>query len=445
MARKKPTPHYPYFLTEALLALAGTVFILYPGTQGYAAIQQAKVGCFYLLFGGYLALMLLFTAEMLLTRQLRLPAPKAVWRGMSIAQKCILLYWLLSFVSALVSDYWPMTVLGLTRDEGLLTITLYCMTFLCVSFFARPKRWLLDAFAAAMTVFSTICLFQLAGFNPLRLYPDGTNYFGTGVDYAGEYLGTVGNADLTAAVLCMAFALFAVAAWKGRGMQRILYAAVSALCLVTLLLSRVRAGILAAVVGVMLLAPLLATTKKGKRLLFACDGALILLALFAVSTVTGGTLYELRCLLRGDVQDDFGSGRIYIWRQVLSLVPQHPWLGTGPDTMAAAAIEWGGTYNEALDGTLNIMIDTAHNEYLGILYHQGIFALLAYLAALADILRRLVRRHDNAACAALGMAVVCYLIQAFFGFSMCASAGLFWLSLGLLENGLSREQQEVRK
>lgn len=256
MARKKPTPHYPYFLTDALLALAGTVFLLYPGTRGYAAIQQAKVGSFYLLFGGYLALMLLFTAEMLLTRQLRLPASAMVWRGTSAAQKCVLLYWLFSLVSALASDYFPMTVLGLTRDEGLLTITLYCMTFLCVSFFARPKRWLLDAFAAAMTAFCAICLLQLAGHNPLHLYPDGTNYFGTGVDYAGEYFGTVGNAGLTAAVLCMAFALFAVAAWKEKRTRRILYATVSALSLAALLISRVRAGILAAAAGTMLFSPL---------------------------------------------------------------------------------------------------------------------------------------------------------------------------------------------
>lgn len=445
MKKKENTPHYPHLLTDGLLVLAGTVFLLYPGTQGYAAIQQAKVGCFYLLFGGYLALMLLFTAEMLVTRQIHLPAPKAVWYNMSIAQKGVLLYWLFSLISALTSDYFPLTLRGLTRDEGLLTITLYCMTFLCVSFFARPKRWLLDAFAAAMTAFSAICLLQLAGFNPLHLYPDGTNYFGAGIDYAGEYLGTVGNADLTAAVLCMAFALLAVAAWKGKETRRVLYAIVSALCLAALLLSRVRAGILAVVVGAVLFAPLLATTKKRRRLLLVCDGALVLLVILAVSTATGGTLYELRCLLHGDVQDDFGSGRIYIWRQVLSLVPQHLWFGTGPDTMAAASILWGGSYQDKLGGTLNIMIDTAHNEYLGILYHQGIFALLAYLAALADILRRLVRRRDDAVCAALGTAVVGYLIQAFFGFSMCASAGLFWLLLGLLENGLSREQQEVRK
>ena len=51
---------FPNYLTDILLTCGFSLFILWPGFLGYEAIQEAKYNSFLLLFGGYLALMLLF-------------------------------------------------------------------------------------------------------------------------------------------------------------------------------------------------------------------------------------------------------------------------------------------------------------------------------------------------------------------------------------------------
>ncbi|MBR3704257.1 MAG: hypothetical protein IKM11_02045, partial [Oscillospiraceae bacterium] len=87
-----------------------------------------------------------------------------------------------------------------------------------------------------------------------------------------------------------------------------------------------------------------------------------------------------------------------------------------------------------LDLMLVAEIDLAHNEYLNILFHQGVFALLAYLAALFLAAVEWLRcSRRNGASAAVGSAVLCYCVQAFFGFSLCMVSPYFWIMLAFLE------------
>ena len=142
------------------------------------------------------------------------------------------------------------------------------------------------------------------------------------------------------------------------------------------------------------------------------------------------------------MEDSFGSGRVYIWKQVLQRVPEHLLLGTGPDTMAAAAIEGFSYYDAAFDLYIQIQVDLAHNEYLNILYHQGLPALAVYLTALgvtaASWLRRGRRSVPLAVC---GSGILWYGIQVVFGFSLYLTAPLFWAVWALAE----RESRELRK
>ena len=442
MKKQKTTKSlkFPIYLTNGLLALAGSAYILYPGLRGYAGIQASKFAMFCILFGGYLALMLLLGVEALVTGKLRPPSLRDVWRRSSVAQKCVLGYWGVSAVSTLLSQYRTEALLGMTRNEGLLTISIYCACFLCVSSFARPRRYLVALLGTTMSVFAAICIWQLCGGNPLGLYPSGTNYFGAGVDYAGEYLGTIGNADLTAALLSMAILIFAVVLIKGKDSRRYLLLIPIALCLAALLLSGVRSGVLAVLLSALFAVPTaVAENKRVRRGLILGAAAVLLAVLLLVynSHAASGTVYELSRILHGDWQEDFGSGRIAIWKRVLALVPRHLWLGTGPDTMRAASIVWG--YREVNGVDVGVLIDVAHNEYLNILYHQGVFALLFYLAALCASLVQWIRcAGRDAAVAACGTGVLSYMIWAFFGFSMCQTAGIFWLVFALLDSALDK-------
>ena len=429
---KKKVPKFPYLLTRGFLYLALSLYLLYAGSGGYGSIQTAKFSLFIILFGGYLALMALCTAELLVVGRLKLPPIKTVFRSSTPTQRAVVLFWLATTAATLLSSYRGEALLGMSRQEGLLTISIYCGVFLCVSVFGRMEKGMLLAFGGAMTVFSVIALLQMQGYNPLSLYPNGVNYFDADIKYAGSYLGTAGNAGLTAALLCMAIPLFWVTILRRKEKERLWLLLPLGLSLAALLQSKIQAGLLALLLGTLLTVPTVVSVAEGKRKKLYLAAAALLAAgliLVALIPVGSGTLYELQQILRGNWDGDFGTGRIRIWQEVLKQVPQHLLLGTGPDTMAAAQLLQSAEANGMV-----FFVDVAHNEYLNILYHQGVLGLLPYLAALVlSAVQWIKKSPGNGTVAALGAAVLCYGIQAFFSFSMCQSAGVFWILWALLE------------
>ena len=155
-AMKSAKVKYPYILTRIFLLLSASIFILYPGTQGYQQIQPAKFSLFLLLFGGYLLLIVLFTVELVAVRRLKLPSGKDVFHRSSMAQRLVVLFWLTTLISTLASPYRAEAIWGMSRNEGLITITIYCGAFLCVSAFGQINRNLILVFGVAMTAFSAI-------------------------------------------------------------------------------------------------------------------------------------------------------------------------------------------------------------------------------------------------------------------------------------------------
>lgn len=428
---------YPYVLTSVFIGLVFSVFILYAGVLGYEAIQKAKFEVFLLLFGGYLFLMFLFALELVLAKQLKPVAPWNLWKKASIVQRMIVLYWGASLVSALCSPYREQTLIGMSRYEGLLSITLYCGCFLCVSTFARVRMWMVYLLGAVMSVFCAICIIQMMGYNPLGLYPEGYNYLDAAIQYAGIFLGTIGNANLVAALLCLVTPVFGIMLLRAKERGRWLLTIPLALCLITVFWMDVKAGILGVVLGMVLMSSVvLPISGEKKGAIWIGMGVILCGAVVMIwnSDRTWGMIYEMREVLHGNWDNSFGTGRIYIWKQVLELIPQHPWLGTGPDTMMAAYIPGYVRQNQSLGVSTQFWVDTAHNEYLNILYHQGILAFIPYFTALVCSAAKWVQKSSkNGFVAVWGGAILCYCIQAFFGFSMCQTAGLFWVFWALLE------------
>ena len=287
-----------------------------------------------------------------------------------------------------------------------------------------------------MTLFCALCLVQMQGYNPFELYPAGYNYFDADIAYAGVYLGTLGNAGLVAALLCLMLPLFWVVLVKGRTKERFLLTVPAALCLAVLLRMNVQAGLVALLLGMPItLCAALPLTREKRRWMWGALAALFVAALLWVyfGDHADGTLRELREILHGNWDPSFGSGRVYIWQTLWRRLDEHPWLGIGPDTLAALGIGMGT--NAAL------VVDTAHNEYLNILFQQGLLSLIPYLLALLlSAVHWLCRAPRGAIAAALGSSVLLYCIQAFFSFSMCPSAGLFWIIWALLERTAYHEE-----
>lgn len=441
MKREKSARRLFESVSAVYLILMVTAFLLWPGAAGYISISSAKFTLFLILCGGYAGLMILLHIEETLIGGMELPSPGKLWKGSSWTQRLVLLYLLLTWISALLSPHWPDTVLGVSRNEGALTITLYCLCFLFLSVYARVRPWMLSVLAAALLLFDVLCLVQMMGGNPFGLYPEGMNYFDANVRYSGAYLGTIGNVDHVASFLCVAVPLLWTALLRVKGRQRILWAVTLAVTLVVLLRMWVLAALVGVVLGGTLALPVaLPASDHCRRWVAAAAAAVLLLCLAGVYLFDfgSGMLHELHELLRGRGQDSFGSGRLYIWRSVLKLVPERLWLGYGPDTMLLAGIEPFTRVDEALGTVIRARIDTAHNEYLNILFHQGLPALLAYVGALIAAAVKWIRRRNDTVAACAGAAVLCYCVQALFGISVCITAPYFWLALALLDSRKSK-------
>lgn len=417
-------------MADAFLCFMLGPYLLFTGLEGYANLTEWKFLAYLVIGGGILAASLLLRGELALVGAA--PAKKP-WR---VPEGLVLGYWLFSALSALCSADRAVSFWGGPRREGLVTLTLYCGGFLLLSRYGRPRARHLWIFAAAVSLDCLLTVCQFAGGNPFRLYPEGMTYYDANRLYSGEFLGTLGNADVHAAVLTIAVPVFWTALLKLQGRRRFRLLVPLALSLGVLFKSFVAGGVLGVCGGAVLSLPALAGNRRRRKLL-AVGVLCLFLAAFPIVYLWGGRMggffYEASELLHGRWDDSFGSGRLYIWRSVWPLVPERLWLGGGPDTLGlrtgAAFTRW----SEELGVTLRAAVDSAHNEYLGILINQGLLALACFLGLLALLALQWARTaHRDPLAALCGGAALCYCIQAFFGVSSPVSTPYLWAALGLL-------------
>lgn len=149
--------------------------------------------------------------------------------------------------------------------------------------------------------------------------------------------------------------------------------------------------------------------------------------------IGGGVLYEAREILHGRIRDEFGTNRIYIWRHALSIIPNNPIIGTGPDTFHLA-------FPLEAQGYLGESYFNAHNEYIQYLVTHGILGLVAYLLFVGAVIVKSVRKaFSDPIITAVFIAFIGYLAQAFFNISHPIASQILWVLAGIL---LSRRLNE---
>lgn len=394
-----------------------TIFYLYLPFGGYERMMEEKYVCFLVLMLGYLAAMG-FGAQLEAPR----PAPSRIMFFAAAA------YFTLSALSALFSPYGAHTLLGGSRREGLVTLALYAALFFCFARHLRADGRLLYLTAGAVALCDALVFVQTAGLDTLGLYPEGMGYFDGDVAYPGFFAGTSGNIDFTAFLLALACSVMLAALLRR---QFWALAPVIALTLAALW----RLGVDAAWAGLafaLLWCPaLLFPQKRGAMLLLSAAltvGALVFLRFYPGDD---RTLTEASMLLRGEIDEQFGSGRLWIWRNCLPLIRQRPLLGGGPDTLWLRGLE---PFTWMRDGVaVPSDVTAAHNEYLGILVNQGAFALAAYLTLLGAGIVRCFRRAAEARFAICGVGLLCYAAMAMFSVSTCITAPYVWMLLALVQ------------
>ncbi|NLV87187.1 MAG: hypothetical protein GX025_08235 [Clostridiales bacterium] len=157
-----------------------------------------------------------------------------------------------------------------------------------------------------------------------------------------------------------------------------------------------------------------------------------------------GSVYEISQAMRGNLQEDFGSSRILIWREVLSLVPERLLFGGGSGTLALRIDLGFSRYVEETGRHLQTYVDNAHNAYLGILVNTGLFSLLCYLAAqLSSLFAALKSAKYKPLCLCLISALICYWMQSFFSLGLFIVSPISWVLWGLLASETARTPKKI--
>ena len=138
------------------------------------------------------------------------------------------------------------------------------------------------------------------------------------------------------------------------------------------------------------------------------------------------TTHEITNVSKGKVKDVYGTGRIYIWRNVSTLVIKYPFTGVGIDNIRYA-------FDDKLKAYISgKTIDKAHNEYLQKYACEGIFSGTAYLFLLLLIFFKNIFKTKSKWHYALLLGYSAYSIQAFFGISVTRVSPIYFIVAGLI-------------
>lgn len=434
------------YVFDIYLGLLLSAFILI--CAPYENILDVKYGLFYGLCGGFIIVMTLSVIELLFIKQLKMADLLKKLKDNKWMIFLIVMYLVSTLISGITSPYDYDYMTGFSRNEGFITHGIYMLTLLFSCFFGRIKNWHIYLFGAVCIVFSLLCFVQVAGYNPFMLYPEGYNYHDAYVAYSGEYVGTIGNADLVSAFLSMASSLFFALVFTEKGIKKTMVAIFFTFSFLALLLIKVAAGILAFFAFLLLFFPLYAYSKHKNwfRRILTAEVVVIFLGIiifYVWDFGKSGTFYDIHLLLHGNLTPRSGSGRIHIYSQVISKIPDHFWFGTGPDSMAMWELEGFSKYIESLGQTVTRGIDVAHSEYLNILAQQGFVSFIFFVALIIYCIITFFKEEKNIKNIVLVSPAFAYLIQAFFGFSMCLVAPIFWTFIGMMTRKKEDEQNET--
>jgi O-antigen ligase len=145
--------------------------------------------------------------------------------------------------------------------------------------------------------------------------------------------------------------------------------------LVGLGLTGSRGGMVAAVVGLLIVPLTLTKLSPGKRVL---GMVLISLGLAAAAVYTPATLVERLASTGTDVSDAHLGGRFQIWMAGIHAFTLQPLLGYGTSMFKTAVRPFG-------------VDQVAHNAFLSVLVEQGLIGLLIFLSIFLAVLLSLMR------------------------------------------------------
>lgn len=355
--------------------------------------------------------------------------------------KCLALYALLVAVALVLSEDPVMGFLGYTgRLDGYLTLLFYIAIFFMGRACDDPSDLFFQGIALAAAIVSIFVLAETAGYRPY------TSVVFKKIRFTAA-TGTMGNRNFLGTYLATTMPIhFYLAFYR----KKYFYYATLLVSASALAVAQARGPWLGLSVGILFYLVRFAK-KHDRRFLFLIPvlgvfffGAIVLLnRAFAIPFLTRflSIFRDAKAFfLHGFDATKAGSHRVFVWGKSWELVRKSPLIGYGPENMQLAMRKF--FYDDVVAEIGRYLnYDKAHNEYLNIAVTSGLPSLAVYLAFVTSSMKDAAKKLARPEIETLFIAVVIYLVQAFFNISVPNTGYLFWLFLGLL----SREGMEKHR
>lgn len=161
---------------------------------------------------------------------------------------------------------------------------------------------------------------------------------------------------------------------------------------------------------------------------------LLIVALVALYGYSGGNrlVRETSELLHGNLTDEAGTYRGYIWKYTFRIIRDHPVFGGGPGSFISLFLPYDEGYQKVSGA--QVMIDFPHNDFLSVAACTGLVGLALYVAFLVSLALRCLRMAEGCPVLLIFLAgMTGYLIYSFFVFSIAIVTPLFWVLAGLAD------------
>ena len=367
--------------------------------------------------------------------------------------KVLLIFYILIVLSTIFSIDVMKSIIGnKNRYEGLLTFTVYFLTYYCAKYYFEYNRF------TKIFAISCVCICSIIGI--LQYYNIFPLYYIFNIPHITSFASsTFGNRNFFGSYLSIVVPVF-MALYIVKKQK--CYLVVSLISFFAILVSMTRSswvGIaIASIVGIIYV---IKNRSKDiiKRTIHLIIGFVLIFIFvlkppqFLVNLLPHDTNFnslndridlmknELQtAMVDKTVKGSFGSNRIEIWMMVLKVISQAPVLGTGPDTLADSLFYMATTDAINYVKKYNCYVDKAHNEYLQIAATMGIPALILYLIFLMLIFIKEKDLFKKTSTFILIIPIISYLVQAFFNISTIGVTPILWFIFGLIQNEPFKEK-----
>lgn len=314
----------------------------------------------------------------------------------------------------------------MNRNEGLLQICYY-MSILFLSSFVKKKKYII------YTMLFTGFIQVIYGFLQVMDVYDFIHVKHKGVTDA---LGMMSNSNFfgTYMLICLSYSVGFYFDEKHND-KGIIYYVLYIIFTIGLFISNALSSVVG-FIGVLIYIIIYSIIKKTYKKMFVILFTFVLI-LFGLTKVDMTTISnelislgnETVEISKGNLNDNFGTDRMYVWKETVKLIPKYWLTGVGIDNFYYI---YDGKPITMYNGI--VCYDKAHNEYLQVLVTQGVFALITYILLFSIILFIGIKESYCHNKLYLVLPIGGYLIQAFFNISVIEVAPLFYMGLGFLIN-----------